>query len=201
MKIILGSGSPRRREIMEAVFGKVEVVPPDVDEGVLPGEKPEAFTIRIVNEKMDSVLKKTAGDAVLLTSDTIVTIDGKVLGKPDSFDEAFSMLKLLAGREHKVITGLSLAYRGGIDILRESSIEETSVRFRDVDDSVISRYLELVDYKDKAGSYAIQEYGDMIVDSISGSVTNVIGLPLRLLFSMAGNPVFKNIFFSLPSRS
>ena len=195
MKIVLGSGSPRRREILESVFDKIEIVPPDVDESILPGEKPEDFTLRIVNEKMESVLKKVAGDAAFLTSDTIVTIDGRILGKPGSRDEAFSMLKLLSGREHYVLTGLSLALRSGGSITRDSLIESTSVRFKNVGDAVINMYLDRVDYTDKAGSYAIQESGEMLVESMNGSITNVIGLPLRLLFSMIGNSQYKNIFF------
>ena len=184
MKIILGSGSPRRREIMESVFGRVEIVPPDVDESVLPGEKPVDYTIRIVNDKMDSVLKKAPEDSLLLTSDTIVTIDGRILGKPGSRDEAFSMLRLLAGREHSFITGLGHAFRRGGIVKREADYHISSVRFKALTDEIINRYLGLINYSDKAGSYAVQEYGDLVVDSIKGSVTNVIGLPLRLLFEM-----------------
>ena len=187
MKLILGSGSPRRKEILESVFGNIDILPPHIDESILPGEKPADYTMRIVNAKMDSVLNNGSGDSIYNTSDTIVTIDNRILGKPESRDDAYSMLRLLSGREHSVITGLCISQVQNGYPWRKSAYEVSSVIFRKLEDDGINKYLDLINYSDKAGSYAVQEYGEMIVDSINGSVTNVIGLPLSLLFRMMGD--------------
>lgn len=187
MKLILGSGSPRRKEILESVFGNIDILPPHIDESILPGEKPVDYTMRIVNAKMDSVLNNGSGDSIYITSDTIVTIDNRILGKPESRDDAYSMLRLLSGREHSVITGLCISQVQNGYPWRKSAYEVSSVIFRKLEDDGINKYLDLINYSDKAGSYAVQEYGEMIVDSINGSVTNVIGLPLSLLFRMMGD--------------
>jgi septum formation protein len=100
MKFVLGSGSPRRKEILESVFGEIEIVPPHIDESIIYGEKPVDYTMRIVKAKMDAILSGRNEDAFYLTSDTIVTIDDFILGKPLSRNEAVSMLRQLSGREH-----------------------------------------------------------------------------------------------------
>lgn len=186
MEFILGSASPRRREILRDFFDPLKVVHPSIDESVNPGETPESFVSRITREKMRSVISQitVSGNFIAVTSDTIVTIDNLILGKPESMESAVEMLNLLSGREHRVLTGLSV-YAGdaeeGIDL---AGLESTSVLFRKLDRDAIRKYLKLVDYSDKAGSYAVQEYGDMLVESINGSITNVIGFPLRLFFSL-----------------
>lgn len=195
MKFVLGSGSPRRREILESVFGDIDIIPPHIDESIFNGEKPADYTMRIVDAKMDAVLCGRNEEALYLTSDTIVTIDGVILGKPLSRGEAFSMLRLLSGREHSVITGLCIAHFQNGTFRRESAYDISNVLFKVLEDDTINRYLDLVNYSDKAGSYAVQEHGDMIVDSIKGSVTNVIGLPLSLLFRMIGRSGLINSFF------
>ncbi len=186
MNFILGSASPRRREILRDFFDPIEIVHPSIDESVYPGETPESFVSRICHEKMNSVLSQisSAENFIAVTSDTIVAVDNLILGKPDSLSSAVNMLKLLSGRKHRVITGLSLYAHdsnGGREI---AGLKSTSVLFRELSGETIGKYLALVDYSDKAGSYAIQENGEMIVDSIDGSITNVIGFPLRLFFSL-----------------
>ncbi len=186
MNFILGSASPRRRDILREFFDPIEIVHPSIDESVYPGETPESFVSRISGEKMNSVLSQISytENFTAVTSDTIVAIDNLILGKPESLSSAVDMLKLLSGREHRVLTGLSL-YTGNAEDGKElSGLESTSVFFKNLDSGTINRYLSIVDYSDKAGSYAIQEYGDMLVESINGSVTNVIGFPLRLFFSL-----------------
>lgn len=186
MNFILGSASPRRRDILREFFDPIEIVHPSIDESVYPGETPESFVSRISGEKMNSVLSQISytENFTAVTSDTIVAIDNLILGKPESLSSAVDMLKLLSGREHRVLTGLSL-YTGNAEDGKElSGLESTSVFFKNLDSETINRYLSIVDYSDKAGSYAIQEYGDMLVESINGSVTNVIGFPLRLFFSL-----------------
>jgi len=186
MNFILGSASPRRRDILREFFDPIEIVHPSIDESVYPGETPESFVSRISGEKMNSVLSQISytENFTAVTSDTIVAIDNLILGKPESLSSAVDMLKLLSGREHRVLTGLSL-YTGNAEDGKElSGLESTSVFFKNLDSETINRYLSIVDYSDKAGSYAVQEYGDMLVESINGSVTNVIGFPLRLFFSL-----------------
>lgn len=195
MKFVLGSASPRRRELLQPLFGEIEIVPPHIDESIIHGEKPLDYTLRIIEAKMDAVLSGRTGNALYLTSDTIVTIDEFILGKPLSKTEAVSMLRLLSGREHSVITGICIAYPVNGSFKKESAYEESSVLFKKLSDESIIRYLGLINYCDKAGSYAVQENGDMIIDSIKGSVTNVIGLPLGLLFRMIGKAGLINTFF------
>jgi septum formation protein len=195
MKFVLGSASPRRRELLQPLFGEIEIVPPHIDESIIHGEKPLDYTLRIIEAKMDAVLSGRTGNALYLTSDTIVTIDEFILGKPLSKTEAVSMLRLLSGREHSVITGICIAYPVNGSFKKESAYEESSVLFKKLSDESIIRYLDLINYCDKAGSYAVQENGDMIIDSIKGSVTNVIGLPLGLLFRMIGKAGLINTFF------
>ncbi len=186
MRIILGSASPRRRMILGEIFGDIETIAPSVDESRSGNESPEIYAERITNLKMDQVLKDAAelNDAMVLTSDTIVTIDGLILGKPESVDDAVFMLRTLSGREHSVITGLSLAVVRNGAASRFYDCEITIVRFKDIGDDVINKYIGSVNCLDKAGSYAIQERGELIIDSVQGSVTNVIGLPLRLFYRL-----------------
>lgn len=195
MRFILASGSPRRREILESVFSDIEIIPPHIDESIIPGEKPLDYTIRIVNAKMDAVFQGGGEGAFYLTSDTIVTIDGIILGKPECREDASGMLRMLSGREHSVITGICLSYVINGEIKREIAHDESYVLFKKIGDDTINRYLDLINYMDKAGSYAVQEYGEIIIESINGSVTNVIGLPLGLLLKMMGNSGIINSFF------
>lgn len=191
MDLILGSGSPRRRIILEEIFGDVKVISPSVDESLLKDEPAHVYTERITNLKMDTVLSGLdfSGTGCIITSDTIVSIDDKILGKPASEDEALSMLRMLSNREHSVITGISLVLKNWNYQERFYGCEVTSVKFKMLSDDTIMDYLGMVNYSDKAGSYAIQEHGDMLVDSVTGSMTNVIGFPLRLFFRMIKNSV------------
>lgn len=189
MEIILGSGSPRRRIILEGIFGPVRVISPSVDESLLKDEPAYDYTGRITNLKMDAVLSGLSllESGCIITSDTIVSIDNKILGKPVSEDDAVSMLKMLSNKEHSVITGVSLVFKNGNEYKRFYGCETTSVKFKMLNDDTIVNYLGKVNYSDKAGSYAIQESGEMLVDSITGSMTNVIGFPLRLFYLMINN--------------
>lgn len=186
MRIILGSGSPRRREILESLGLSLTVITPDVDESRHVDEPPESYVLRILSEKNFFIAEKTHyyGSRLLITADTIVTIDGLILGKPVSRDDALSMLARLSGRTHCVITGLSLTVvnNGAPEI--HTALEHTMVTFRRLDDRGIGRYLDATEYMDKAGAYAIQQNGDMIVQTVAGSMTNVIGFPLRLFYAM-----------------
>jgi septum formation protein len=196
VKIILGSGSPRRKSILERIFGAVQVIPPSVDESLLPDEKADEYAERISHLKMDAVVSglNSDGEYCVITSDTIVCIDGNILGKPDSEGDAYSMLRMLSGKEHFVLTGLCIELKNGVERSRLYDSEKTSVRFKMLSDETVKEYLNLVNYTDKAGSYAIQEHGDLLIESTCGSMSNIIGFPLRLFFrmliSMRGTGIF-----------
>lgn len=188
MKILLGSTSPRRKSIIGSLFDEFIVVPPSVDETHRPPESPEEFALRIAGDKCRSILQSGAaagGPALIITADTIVTIDGKVIGKPDDLEDAVRIIGLLSGKTHRVLTAMALhAVTDGTERAR-LGCEATEVTFKNLDDTGIRRYLATIDYRDKAGAYAFQEHGSMIVAGYSGSPTNIIGFPLRLFFSLA----------------
>jgi septum formation protein len=201
MDIILGSSSPRRSYIISRLVDRYRVVHPSIDESHRPSEDPVEFSLRIAGEKCASILETSApgpAPALIITADTIVTIDGRVIGKPADFDHAVAMLSSLAGRTHRVITSLTLmATEGGAPVRTLAGHEITRVRFRKLDREGIIRYLGGIDYLDKAGSYAIQEHGDMIVEEFTGSITNIIGFPLRLFFSMLADMGLVDRFFGI----
>lgn len=179
MKIILASGSPRRRELLTSLGLEFEVYKPDVDEEILPGEGPEELCKRL------SCLKAGAGsarypDCVVIAADTIVVIEGRILGKPRNREEAFVMLKTLQGREHDVLTGLSVS--SGHRVL--SHVEHTAVKFRTLTDDEIRAYVSSGECDDKAGAYAVQGVGSLLVEGIRGDYFNVVGLPLCRLGRM-----------------
>jgi len=195
MEFILGSASPRRKAILYSLVGDVTVIHPEVDESFFPEESPEEYVKRIVGKKMNYITSRYREEGVYLTADTIVTIDGKILGKPGSYQDAVAMLRSLSGREHSVITGLSLAVKRKNFIINDVDCETSSVFFKKLEEDDIIKYLSFIDYRDKAGAYAIQENGDMIVERVCGSVTNVIGLPLRLFFKMMNEMDILKYFF------
>jgi|SRR3990172_11453297 septum formation protein len=189
MNIILASSSPRRKSILSGLFGTFRVLPPSIDERHLPGETPEAFTVRIAEEKCRAIQDSSVvreSPALIITADTIVTIGGLIIGKPADFKDAVRMISELSGRTHRVITGLSLSTveKNGAVSAPLTGSEVTEVSFKKLDRNGIIRYLNAIEYLDKAGSYAIQEHGSMILQGYRGSVTNIIGFPLRLFFSM-----------------
>jgi septum formation protein len=189
MNIILGSSSPRRKSILGGLVDSFLVMPPSIDETHFPDESPKTFAVRIADKKCRTILESGAIDAypaLVITADTIVTIDGRIIGKPSDFDDAVRMISELNGRTHRVITGLTLSAmkKRGDGHRSLTGCEVTEVTFRQLDRDGIVGYLNAIEYHDKAGSYAIQEHGGMIVEGYRGSVSNIIGFPLRLFFSM-----------------
>ncbi|MCP4135498.1 MAG: septum formation protein Maf [bacterium] len=190
MKIILGSSSPRRKELLGQLIDSFEIISPDVDETHLPEESPDDFVLRMSREKGSCILSSPAAEnSLIITSDTIVTIDGIILGKPAHKEDAVNILSMLSGKPHRVITGISLLVcDANRNISRElTDMEATQVRFKKLSREQILAYLDRITYMDKAGAYAIQEFGDMIVEDVNGSISNVIGFPLGLFFSMLGS--------------
>lgn len=187
MKILLGSSSPRRLDILSMFFQDITVIKPHIDESILPGESPTGHVTRLALQKsmsIDNLHKYNKEKALLITSDSTVTIHNEILGKPTGHDDAMRMLTRLSGRTHRVITGITLAFAHMGDIHRITGSEATAVTFKPLDNSEIEKYLSLIHYRDKAGSYAIQDHGDMIIREIEGSYSNVIGFPLRLFWKM-----------------
>ncbi len=176
--LVLASASPRRREILGQLGVAFVVDPSGIDERALPNETPDAHVRRLAGEKADEVATRLAGDAarpLVLAADTIVLIDGEVLGKPRDDADAARMLGLLSGRAHVVITALALReVRGSY---RDDFALTTEVRFRELELPTVHAYVASGEGRDKAGSYAIQGLGAGLVSAIEGSYTNVVGMP------------------------
>ena len=172
--IILGSASPRRRELLERVGLVVSVSPADVDETVLPGETPCAYLERVVEAKLLAVRERVGEGRLVVVADTSVIRDEVLLGKPRDDVEATSMLANLSGRRHRVATRFAVA-RGSFII---AETVNTEVEFRGLSEGEIARYVAAGEGRDKAGSYAIQGVGAAFVRRIEGSYTNVVGRPL-----------------------
>lgn len=177
MRIILASASPRRRELIENLKIDFEVRTADCEEVTVPGERPEDTVKRLSLTKARCVAELEGDDAVVIGADTVVAIDGKILGKPADEHEAAEMLKLLSGRTHRVYTGLAVI--GGGKTVNE--YVETEVKFYDLTDSQIKRYIATGEPMDKAGAYGIQKYGSLLVEEIRGDYFNVVGLPVGRL--------------------
>jgi septum formation protein len=172
--VILASQSPRRRELLALVGIPHEVRPANVDESYLAGERPRDHAERLARAKATAF---DAPDAVTIGSDTIVVVDGDVLGKPRDRAQAAKMLRRLSGRSHIVMTGVAVRWRERV----VSAVEEVGVDFRVLDDSEIERYIDTGEPMDKAGAYGIQGYGATIVERVDGDYFAVMGLALNRL--------------------
>ncbi|MBN2397490.1 MAG: septum formation inhibitor Maf [Deltaproteobacteria bacterium] len=172
---ILASASPRRRELLGALIPDFEIIPSDIDETPLDREAPEDHVLRLSREKALAVSRVHPGRWVL-GADTVVVIDGKVLGKPATPAEARRMLGMLSGREHTVITGFALVKEGEGVIANESV--RSGVLFKEISEDEMAWYTATDEPYDKAGGYAVQGKASFFIREIRGSYTNVIGLPL-----------------------
>ena len=173
-RVVLASASPRRRELLALVGIEHDVRPTNIDESYLPGETPREHAERLAREKAGAL---EIPDAVTIGSDTIVVVDGDVLGKPRDRDHAHAMLRRLSGRSHVVMTGVAVRWQGQII----SGLEEVGVTFRMLTDDDIERYVATGEPMDKAGAYGIQGYGATIVERVDGDYFAVMGLALNLL--------------------
>lgn len=180
--VVLASQSPRRRELLTLVGISHEVRPADIDESYLAGEQPNAHAERLAREKA-RVVSRERPDALVIGSDTIVVVDGDVLGKPRDEAHAAEMLARLSGRSHMVLTAVAVEWRGQL----RSSVEEVGVTFHPLTPVEIDAYIATREPMDKAGAYGIQGYGATIVERVDGDYFAVMGLPLqRLVRLMAG---------------
>ena len=180
--LVLASGSPRRRQLLEMLGIPVEVRPSHVAEIRAPGESPRAYAERLAREKTAGV-----GGALVLGADTTVVVEGEVLEKPTDAADALRMLGRLQGRTHEVITAVALKTAEGI----LGATDVTSVTFRPADDAFLRAYVATGEPMDKAGAYGIQGYGAALVERVDGDFFSVMGLPVRLvldLLARAGYP-------------
>ena len=175
-RVILASQSPRRRDLLTLVGITHDVQPADIDETYLAGEKPAPHAERLARGKC-AVIAQREPDALVIGSDTIVVVDGDVLGKPANEGDAAHMLRRLSGRTHIVITAVAVEWRGET----RSAVEEVSVTFHSLSDDDIAAYIATREPMDKAGAYGIQGYGATIVERVDGDYFAVMGLPLQLL--------------------
>ena len=173
--LILASASPRRQELLRSVGLKFKIIPAHINENGLAGESPRQHVKRLAREKA-MVIAKQYPEAWVLGADTIVVIDGIVLGKPENKTQARKMLQKLSGREHKVFTGFTIAHVAA-EIYRTKVIQ-SAVQFKTISPKEMDWYVASDEPYDKAGGYAVQGQGAYFIRSIRGSYTNVIGLPL-----------------------
>ena len=180
MRIILASASPRRRELTEMLGLEIKIIPAVGEECAPAGADPADVVRALARAKCEEVAPNCAPGEVCVAADTIVCLDGRILGKPHSEDEAREMLTALRGRTHEVYTGVAV-YRDGV---LNTAAERTVVRFRDISDEEIAAYIATGEPMDKAGAYGAQGKGAVFVEGIEGDFFNVMGLPLCLLDSM-----------------
>lgn len=173
-RVILASASPRRRELLTLVGIAHDVQPANIDESILPNEEARAHAERLARGKA-SVIDEP--EAVVIGSDTIVVVDGDILGKPRDRAHAAEMLRRLSGRSHIVMTGVAVRWRGQL----VSGLEEVGVTVRRLSDDDIERYIDTGEPMDKAGAYGIQGFGATIVDRVDGDYFAVMGLAVNRL--------------------
>lgn len=179
-KVILASGSPRRRELMAGLGVNYEVrMLPDVDESYPDTLQGEEIPLYIAKEKADAYIPMMQPDELIITADTIVWLDGKVLGKPRDREDALQMLRTMSGRTHEVFTGVCITTTDW----QRSFTAQTEVRFATLSDDEIIYYVDNFKPMDKAGAYGVQEWiGFIGVENISGSYYNIMGLPVQRLY-------------------
>lgn len=179
MPIVLASASPRRRELLEQAGLVFEIVPSPADEIHDATMEPELLCELNAALKAEAVAEQRP-DATVIGADTLVFIDGQPLGKPSDLEEARGMLRRLAGRTHRVCTGVCVIFPGGVRKLFHGM---TEVDFLPLNDAEIDAYFALVNPFDKAGAYGIQEHGERIVSGIRGGFDNVMGLPVEMVMA------------------
>ncbi len=188
-QIILASASPRRKELLDQIQVAYRVYPVDLDETPLPNEMPLDYVQRLAAEKSVACVAQLGDNLPVLAADTAVVMDGLIMGKPKDRDDALTMLRLLSGKMHRVYSAVSLRGRE-----HGQAVSITEVTFRSLTECEIEAYWQSGEPADKAGSYAIQGLGGVFVESINGSFSGVVGLPLfetAELLSRQGIGLFK----------
>lgn len=178
MNLVLASQSPRRKELLAILGYPFTVVPASIDETPIFGEDAETFTVRVAREKGMKVASRVS-QSVIISADTVVVVDDEILGKPADEMGAFEMLRKLSGRDHVVLTAVTVVNQHKLETLE--GLERTRVWFASLTDHEIRDYLRREDVLDKAGAYAIQGYAAVYIPRIEGNYFNVMGLPLPLV--------------------
>ncbi|NOT66782.1 MAG: septum formation inhibitor Maf [Methylophilaceae bacterium] len=177
-KIYLASRSPRRAKLLQQIGVNFAVLPSDIDESVLPNEQPQAYVLRLAHAKAQACQHYLQASALpqlpILAADTTVSLDGQILGKPETVEEARSMLSQMSGRWHEVHTGLALATEHGIT----TALSSTRVEMAELSEAEISAYIASGEPFDKAGAYGIQGLAGVFIRRIEGSYSGVMGLPI-----------------------
>jgi septum formation protein len=181
VRLILASASPRRADLLRAAGIDVDIQPADVDERIGAGEGPEAYVRRVAEAKARAISER-AGDRFVLGADTAVVVDGEILGKPSDPGDAARMLAMLSGRTHQVMSGVSLMRQGFPAV--NTRVDVTVVEFAPLSRPEIDWYVASRESNDKAGGYAIQGLASRFVTRIDGSYSNVVGLPMALVYQM-----------------
>ncbi|MGX9728762.1 MAG: Maf family protein [Candidatus Electronema sp. VV] len=179
--VILASASPRRQQFLRDLGLDFICQPADIDETPLSGEQPAAFARRMAAEKAEAVAASRPASWVI-GADTVVTLDGQIIGKPADEGHALEILRALRGRTHQVITGLALVCQQ--DGCAETLAETSEVTFANFPDAMLAAYIRTGEPMDKAGAYGIQARGAFLVESLRGSCSNVIGLPLSACIAL-----------------
>ena len=182
-KIILASGSPRRKELLLQIGIVPEIIVSHVEEKIT-SDVPAEVVMSLAEQKAVDVAKEMPEGTVILGSDTVVAADGKILGKPKSHEEAYEMIRRLAGRSHQVYTGVCLVKKGpeGEADTVVSFYDETDVNVSPMTEKEIREYADYEEPMDKAGSYAVQGFFARYIDGLKGSYANVMGLPVHLVY-------------------
>lgn len=179
-KIILLSNSPRRKELLSGAGIEFTTRHNSFEENTDPSLPPKDFVILSALEKVNHT--KSNQDEIVISADTIVYFDNRLIGKPKNMDQAFAVVKQMCGKSHTVYTGIAIKNHNTGEIIKDC--EETEVYFNDLSDAEIESYLHKINPLDKAGAYAIQDHGSILVNRIEGCYYNVMGLPVSKLFFM-----------------
>lgn len=175
--LLLGSASPRRREILATLGLPLRVVSLDIDERMIAAESADDYLVRIASDKLAEAARHADGCGAVLVADTSVILDGRVLGKPTGRDDSTAMIKDLSGRDHEVWTRFAVSSGDEPARILHAETVRTRVTFRALDEDEIAAYVDTGEGRDKAGAYAIQGIGAFAVSRIDGSYSNVVGLP------------------------
>lgn len=183
-KVVLASSSPRRIELLSQYGIDLITMKAEIEEKILPGESPEEVAMALAFEKANQIAESIEPNNIVIGADTLVACEGQILGKPKDGEEAKHMLRFLKGKEHSVITGISIVrLKPSVKLI---DFERTKVRFGNVDDEKLKRYIETGECMDKAGAYGIQGLGGALIEGIYGCYFNVVGLPLHRLDTLLG---------------
>lgn len=176
MRVILASKSPRRRELLKKLFSDFEIITKDTDESTPDGVHPKNAVEILAVRKGEAVLSEVSMDALIISSDTLVELDGVPLGKPRDENDAVRMLMHLSGKSHNVHTGVAVHYRGKVF----SGVDTSAVKFRNFSETEALEYVKTGEPMDKAGAYAIQGIGAKLVEKYDGEFDTIVGLGLKL---------------------